>query len=188
MLTHIGLAAKISSMVSDIENADRLILPGIGAFDNGMNNLRRSGLIELLNHRVIDIGIPVLGICLGMQLFTQKSEEGSSRGLGWIDAETVRFDFDVGRGKTHRIPHMGWNSVDIKHDDKLFKDIANPRFYFAHSFHVIGVSKEDVAATSFYGYEFVSSIIRRNIIGVQFHPEKSHKYGMMLLKNFAEYY
>jgi len=188
MLKHIGLDSKISNTVSDIENADRLILPGIGAFDNGMNNLYRSGLIDLLTQRVIEKGIPVLGICLGMQLFTHRSEEGRIAGLGWIDAETVRFKFNAEMEKTSRIPHMGWNTVDIKHDSKLFKNIVDPRFYFAHSYHVAGVNEADVAATSFYGYEFVSSIIKENIIGVQFHPEKSHKYGMVLLKNFAEYF
>jgi len=188
MLKHIGLDSTISSAADDIEKADKLILPGIGAFDSGMKNLRDSGLIPLLNHKVMVEKASILGICLGMQLFTRKSEEGSTPGLGWIDAETVRFNFGETADRKYRTPHMGWNSITLKQDNPLYKNMVDPRFYFAHSYHVSGINSDNIVATSTYGYEFVASYIRDNIIGVQFHPKKSHKFGMVLLKNFAEFY
>jgi len=188
MLKHIGLDSFISNTTGDIEKADKLILPGIGAFDSGMKNLRDSGLISLLNHKVMDEKTPILGICLGMQLFTRKSQEGSASGLGWIDAETVRFNFSETLDRKYRTPHMGWNSVALKQDKPLYSNMIEPRFYFAHSYHVSGINSENIVTTSLYGYEFISSFIKDNIIGVQFHPEKSHKYGMALLKNFVECY
>jgi len=186
MLRHIGVDSTISNLTHDIEEADKLILPGIGAFDSGMKNLRDSGLISLLNCKVMDEKTPILGICLGMQLFTRKSEEGSTSGLGWIDAETVRFNFAESLDKKYRTPHMGWNSVEVKQDNPLYSNMIEPRFYFAHSYHVSGINGENIVTTSLYGYEFVSSFVKENMIGVQFHPEKSHKYGMTLLRNFAE--
>ena len=120
-----------------------------------------------------------------MQLFTKSSEEGQMEGLGWIDAETVRFSFVEERERL-RVPHMGWNEIQHQKESDLFKDMHNePRFYFVHSYHVV-CKNEDVITTTLYGYEFVSSLMRGNIIGVQFHPEKSHKFGMRLLKNFID--
>jgi glutamine amidotransferase len=185
MLKKIGVSdTKVSSNPKDIEHADKLILPGVGAFDTGMQRLRETGLIGLLNEKVLKAKTPTLGICLGMQLLTKASEEGELSGLGWIDAETIRFRFD--QKKTG--PHMGWNTVKVQREGTLFKDMyAEPRFYFVHSFHVVSHNLEDVLATTEYGYDFVSVIQHGHIMAAQFHPEKSHKFGMKLYKNFVEY-
>lgn len=186
MLEHIGVDAVISNSIDDIEKADKLILPGIGAFDSGMKILRDSGLISILSYKVVEEKTPILGICLGMQLFTRKSGEGSSLGLGWIDAETIRFNFSETLGGRYRTPHMGWNSVTLVQNNQLYNNMVESRFYFAHSYHISGINRENILTTTLYGYEFVSSFVKENIIGVQFHPEKSHKFGMKLLKNFVE--
>jgi glutamine amidotransferase len=188
MLKKVGApAAKISSETKDIEQADKLILPGVGAFDTGMQRLREKNLIGLLNEKVVKSKTPTLGICLGMQLLTKVSEEGELPGLGWIDAETIRFRFDPKQSGL-KIPHMGWNMVKVQREATLFKDMyAEPRFYFVHSFHVVAHNPEDVLATTEYGYDFVSAIQHGHIVAVQFHPEKSHKFGMKLYKNFVEY-
>jgi glutamine amidotransferase len=186
MFKKIGVECKISSNPQDISSADKLILPGVGAYDNGMKNLSERGFIEMLNNKVMVGKTPILGICLGMQLFSKSSEEGQMEGLGWIDAETVRFSFGEDRKKL-RVPHMGWNEVQRQKESVLFKDINNEsRFYFVHSYHVICNDKSDILTTTCYGFDFVSAVEKENIYGVQFHPEKSHKYGMKLLKNFAE--
>lgn len=186
MLKKIGIEAIISSSISDIEKADKIILPGVGAFDNGIKNLNELGLVPVLHEKVINDKTPILGICLGMQLFTKTSEEGTLPGLGWFDAQTVKFKFN----ETHKhlkIPHMGWNTVSINKQSALFNDmILEPRFYFVHSYHVVCNDTGDILTKTMHGYEFASAIQRNNIIGVQFHPEKSHKFGMMLLKNFVE--
>ncbi len=188
MLKHIGVEAVISNKTDDIEKADKLILPGIGAFDSGIKNLHDSGLISILSHKVVVGKTPILGICLGMQLFTRKSEEGSALGLGWIDAETIRFNFGEMVGERDRIPHMGWNSVTFVQNNPLYQHIVEPRFYFAHSYHVSDINQKSILTTTLYGYEFASSFAEENIMGVQFHPEKSHKFGMKLLENFVECY
>ncbi len=188
MLKKIGTQATLSSDASVIQKADKLILPGVGAFDHGMKNLTDLGLVPVLHRKVIEERTPILGLCLGMQLFTRKSEEGSLPGLGWLDAETVRFRFNQAQTKL-RVPHMGWNSVSICHEHPIFTDLyEEARFYFVHSFHVLCHDEQDVLAKTEYGYEFPSVIGRENIVGTQFHPEKSHKFGMKLLKNFVEYF
>jgi len=185
MLKKIGAGGRISSDPDVIRNADRLILPGVGAFDQGMANLDRLGLIPVLNETVLDGRTPVLGICLGMQLMTKTSEEGKTAGLGWIDAKTVKFHHDPPLAL--KVPHMGWNVIIPKKGSPLLTGMyTDPRFYFVHSFHAVCADPEDILSTTPYGYEFTSSFQRGNIIGVQFHPEKSHKFGMRLLKNFAE--
>jgi len=185
MLKKIGAPAIISSDAKEIQKADKLILPGVGSFDNGMKNLDALGFIPVLQEKVLHQKTPILGICLGMQLMTKNSEEGKLPGLGWIDAETIRFKHDP--SSSLKVPHMGWNSVSIAKDSPLFKEMyPDPRFYFVHSFHAVCYKTTDVLATSHFGYDFVSAFQRDNIMGVQFHPEKSHKYGMRLLKNFAE--
>jgi glutamine amidotransferase len=187
MLKKVRVEAIISSNTETIKNADKLILPGVGAFDHGMTNLEDRGLIPILNELVFENKIPILGLCLGMQLFTRGSEEGDKPGLGWIDAETVRFRFDpVQTGL--KIPHMGWNSVQPKAESPIWHQWhgEETRFYFVHSYHVKCQYERNVLATTNYGYEFPSMIIQSNIIGTQFHPEKSHKYGMKLMSNFAE--
>ena len=188
MLKKVGIPdAKVSSLPSDIERADKLILPGVGAFDTGMQRLRETGLIGLLNEKVLSAKTPTLGVCLGMQLLTKFSEEGQLPGLGWIDAETVRFRFDPMKTGL-KIPHMGWNTVKVSQPGTLFLDMYDePRFYFVHSFHVVSHNPDDVVAVTEYGYEFASVIQHGHIMAAQFHPEKSHKFGMKLYKNFVEY-
>ena len=186
MLRRIGIdAAEISAEIKKIEEADKLIFPGVGAFDFGMTNLKKSGLIPVLNKKVIDQKVPILGICLGMQLMTQRSEEGSLPGLGWIDAETIRFNFEGSINK-RKIPHMGWNTVHICKENRILPNKDDEFiFYFVHSYHVVCHSKKDILTVTEYGYEFVSSFQKDNITGVQFHPEKSHKFGMKVMSNFA---
>jgi glutamine amidotransferase len=188
MLKKIGTEAIISSNISDIEKAQKLILPGVGAFDNGMRNLHDLGFTSLLNDKIIENKTPILGICLGMHLFTKRSEEGERPGLGWINAETIRFRFDKAKAAL-KIPHMRWNTIKIQKQNPLFNDFyKEPRFYFAHSYHVHCKNEEDVLTKTYYGHDFVSSIMKDNILGVQFHPEKSLKYGMKFLDNFVKLY
>jgi len=185
MLKKIGVAAAISSDPQEIAQADKLILPGVGSFDAGVTSLHKLGIWEALNKRVLSDKTPILGICLGMQLFTRKSEEGSLAGLGWIEGQTIKFKFGQDAVRL-KIPHMGWNTTEIARENTLLKDMEDrTRFYFVHSFHVVCEQEQDIIALTQYGYKFVSAVNRENIFGVQFHPEKSHKYGMALLKRFA---
>jgi imidazole glycerol-phosphate synthase subunit HisH len=185
MLKKVGARAAISADAEVIGGAEKLILPGVGAFDNGMENLHGRGLVEVLNRRVLQDRTPILGLCLGMQLFSQKSEEGNQAGLGWLDAVTVRFN--AGREQSLKIPHMGWNYIQVRQAAPLLADLPdNRRFYFVHSYHLVSADERDVLACTAYGYEFPSIVQKDNIIGAQFHPEKSHKFGMQLLKNYAE--
>tara|TARA_B100000927_G_scaffold236323_1_gene196984 strand:+ start:555 stop:1169 length:615 start_codon:yes stop_codon:yes gene_type:complete len=181
MLKKIGYDSIISQSVEDIKNANFLILPGVGNFKKGMNNLKKLNIINSLNHQVLVNKIPVLGICLGMQLMTNFSEEGGVEGLGWVDAEVRKFSFKTNRLK---IPHMCWNQVKLKKSFEFNFPEFPPRFYFVHSFFVSCNVNEDIMSTSYYGIEFVSSFLKDNIIGVQFHPEKSHKFGIEIFKMF----
>jgi glutamine amidotransferase len=185
MLKKVGSKALISSDKSVIESADKLILPGVGAFDHAIRNLKNLGLADVLDEKVLKEKTPILGICLGMQVITRKSEEGTMPGLGWLDAETLRFRFD---GNTQlKIPHMGWNTIDVKQDAQLFRGMfPEPRFYFVHSFYVKCMDEKNVLATTRHGIDFASSVVKENIYGVQFHPEKSHKFGKKVLRNFVE--
>jgi len=185
MLERLGIDAVISDVPRDVERADKLILPGVGAFDHGMRELEARGLISVLDHRVLDCNTPILGICLGMQLFSKRSEEGIRPGLGWLDAETIRFRFDPADGNL-KIPHMGWDTIEVKRPSPLLDDrYEESRFYFVHSYHVRCRDAADVLATARYGIEFHAAVIHGNIMGTQFHPEKSHKFGLKLLGNFA---
>ena len=186
MLTRLGFDAIITSDIDEIKNAEKLILPGVGAFDQAMTNLHNQELVPVLNDLVLEKRIPILGICLGMQLLAQRSEEGKLNGLGWIDAEVIRFRFSPEQNL--RIPHIGWNTITIQQDVCLFKKVyEESRFYFVHSYYVKCKSDDTVLATTSYGFDFTSAVVHDNIYGVQFHPEKSHKFGMLLLKNFAEF-
>jgi len=179
----IGADAIVSSKGEDIQKAEKLVLPGVGHFKKGMENLEKRGLIEILNKKIIGEKTPILGICLGMQLFTKFSEEGDAGGLGWIDARTIKFNL----GDKFRVPHMGWNNIKIEKDNKIFSNLnKEDYFYFVHSFHVNCKNKEDILSITEYGKKFISAIQKENIIGVQFHPEKSHDAGLEILKNFAE--
>ncbi|VVB60470.1 Imidazole glycerol phosphate synthase subunit HisH [uncultured archaeon] len=180
----VGGEAIISSDINKIIDAEKIILPGIGSFDVGIKNLTEQGLISILNKKVLDEKTPFLGICLGMQLITQRSEEGKLNGLGWINAETEKFR---SLKDNLKVPHMGWNYVTVKKKSKLFKDMYdNPRFYFVHSYYVRCKDKNDILTTTEYGFNFVSAIEKDNIYATQFHPEKSHKFGMKLMENFVK--
>jgi glutamine amidotransferase len=186
MFKHVGVKSIISSDITDVENADKIVLSGVGAFDSGMKNIYNLGFLSVLNNKVLNDKTPILGICLGMQLFAKSSEEGELSGLGWINADTVRFNFNDESAKL-KIPHMGWNLVNVQRDSLLFRDMfEESRFYFVHSYHLVCTEKEDVLCTTNHGYDFPSAVEKDNIFGVQFHPEKSHKFGMKILKNFAE--
>jgi glutamine amidotransferase len=174
----------ISSDETVIEKATKLILPGVGAFDAGMDNLEKSGLIPLLNKKVIEDKIPLLGICLGMQLLTKKSEEGVKPGLGWIDAETVKFNLDP--SLKLKVPHMGWNYIKVLNQNPLIDMGSKNRFYFVHSYYVKCKDESQSIATSHFGIDFTCMIKKDNIYGAQFHPEKSLKFGMQVLDNFAK--
>jgi glutamine amidotransferase len=184
MLGYLGFDAHITSDPNEIENAERLILPGVGHFQHGMEQLEQLGLIEILQEAVIKNKKPILGICLGMQLLTKFSEEGNVEGLGFIDAQTKKFNLDDPKLK---IPHMGWNTVKFNKESELTTEIrSNPRYYFVHSYYVECNDKNDVLCTTQYGQDFVSGFQHENIFGLQFHPEKSHKFGLELLANFCK--
>ncbi|MBW6483867.1 MAG: imidazole glycerol phosphate synthase subunit HisH [Vicingaceae bacterium] len=185
MLKRIGVKSTICSTAEEIEQADKLILPGVGHYDHGMKNLHQSGLIEILNKKVLKDKIPLLGICLGAQLLGNKSEEGIEKGLGWIDMEVVKFDKKK-LSSNLKIPHMSWNEIKINKYSALLEGLDDEnRFYFVHSFHMQPNDKTDILTTTNYGYDFTSAVEKDNIYGVQFHPEKSHKFGMQLLTNFS---
>jgi glutamine amidotransferase len=187
MLRRLGHPAVISADPAIVAAADKLILPGVGAFDYGMARLRDSGMMEALNHTVIERRTPILGICLGAQLLTHRSDEGELPGLGWFDAETVSFDHSK-HAHGERIPHMGWADLEIIRPHPLLTDLPEePRFYFVHSFHLKCRHEEEIIATAHHGYSFAAGIARGHIAGVQFHPEKSHKFGMKVLDNFAKW-
>jgi glutamine amidotransferase len=185
MLKKIRVESVVTSDPTEIAAATKMILPGVGSFDQGMRNLNKLNIKDIINRRVIEDKIPVLGICLGMQLMTSGSEEGKLEGLGWIDAETIRFRFED--SSRYKSPHMGWNYIRQQKESRLMKDmLPDSRFYFVHSFYVRSNNHGDILTSTVYDKEFTSSFEKENIIGVQFHPEKSHKFGMALLKNFAE--
>jgi imidazole glycerol-phosphate synthase subunit HisH len=187
MLTRIGATVTISSDPAVIETATKLILPGVGAFENGMRNLGDRGLVPVLHRRVLEQRVPILGLCLGLQLFTRRSEEGTLPGLGWIATDTVRFGGErLGAGM--KVPHMGWNLLRPARPHPLFDGLdSDARFYFVHSYHLAAAPDgADTMGTTTYGYEFASAAGRDNIMGVQCHPEKSHRFGMTLFRNFVE--
>lgn len=181
MLKKLGAESVITDKISDIKNAKKMILPGVGAFDNGMTLIKQKGLLEVLNEKATVEKIPVLGICLGMQLLTKSSEEGVEKGLGWVNAQTVKFNFS---DNALKIPHMGWNYIDVKKENPLITLQAKHRFYFVHSYYVKCNDANDVIATCDYGNQFTCMLNHANIYGAQFHPEKSLKFGMELLNNF----
>ena len=186
MFKHLGFHSLITNDINEIESADKLILSGVGAFDHAINKLREFDLISILNEKVMKRKTPLMGICLGMQLLAIKSEEGKLPGLGWINASVVKFKF-IDNDNKLKVPHMGWNLINQKKGSRLFKNMFNKsRFYFVHSYHLDCQNNNDILLTTNHGYDFISGIERDNIFGVQFHPEKSHKFGMKIFQNFAE--
>lgn len=180
----VGTEPIVSSHPADIAGADKLVLPGVGHFGAAMRNLEESGLKAALEDAVMRRGVPILGICLGMQLFAARSEEGDSAGLRWLDAEVVRFR--VSDTVRFKVPQMGWNSVEIKKGSPLTRGLPlEPEFYFAHAYHLQCRDPSDVLGETIYDYSFPSAVERNNIFGVQFHPEKSHDVGEALLLNFV---
>jgi glutamine amidotransferase len=184
MIRHVGGEAQIISKPVELEGVDKIILPGVGAFDNGMQKLREKDFVEVLNTLVLGEKKPVLGICLGMQLMTQRSAEGELPGLSWFEAETYKMQEKI-NGTQLRIPHMGWNTVTFVKDSAISLDMEeSPRFYFVHGYAVRCFRHEDILCQCEYGEDITAGMMRENIYGVQFHPEKSHKFGMKLLENF----
>lgn len=183
-LNRMDVKVIISSSVSDIEKADKIILPGVGHFEKAMTNLNEMKLIDVLNHQVLEQKKPILGICLGMQLMCNESEEGNCEGLKWIDA-TVKH-FEISDTLRYKIPHTGWNQIHITKESPLMNGIANGNeFYFVHRFHVTCHNSSDILNTTDYEISFSSAFQKENIFGVQYHPEKSHDTGTRLMENFV---
>jgi len=182
----LNIPARIASSAEDLTQAQKIVLPGVGAFDWAMTRLDQSGMRECLDDLVLCKGRPVLGICVGMQMMAKRSDEGRLEGLGWIDADVRRFDEDSFAHKT-RLPHMGWNDVVPRKDGGLFRGLeSGARFYFLHSYYFAPSQEGDVLAITDYNGSYASCVRSGNIFGVQFHPEKSHQWGIQLLNNFAE--
>ena len=184
MIEKVGGSAKRISTPEEILLAEKLILPGVGHFDRGMSQIVERGLLEPLRERVIEQRIPLMGICLGMQLLCFGSEEGILPGLGFVDADVRKFQ--TLPGQNLKIPHMGWNSIRVSRSNPLI-NVTNEeqRFYFVHSYHVVPNAPDMVIATSTHGVAFCAAFQNKNIFGVQFHPEKSHRFGMALIKSFV---
>ena len=184
MFRKLGVTASASTDPEAILAADKVVLPGVGSFQRGAQRLTELGVRDALGEFALKKGRPMLGICLGMQLLTRKSEEGGDNGLGLISGDTVRFRAPA--GSRLKIPHMGWNTIKKSGSHPLFDGMpADSRFYFVHSYHVVCDSPDTAIAETDYGVPFASGIARDNVLGVQFHPEKSHSFGMQLLGNFA---
>ncbi len=180
----IGARTIVTSDPHVVGRAEKLVLPGVGHFQRAMENLRQLRLVEALND-ARGRGIPILGICLGMQLLAHRSEEGDTSGLGWLDARVVRFK--VGDTVRFKVPHMGWNEIVQKRKSTLFKNIPDrAEFYFVHAYHLVAKREAIVLAETEYDYSFASAVESENIFGVQFHPEKSHDIGESLLQNFMD--
>lgn len=188
MLHRCGVKAVVTSEIDELLNAKKIILPGVGAFGYAMDRLRHYNLIDLLNHKAQQEKIPILGICLGAQLLFSSSEEGNCDGLGWVTGEVIKFRKEKAK-ENLKIPNMGWMDVVPLKTSNLLEELPeDPRYYFVHSYHFLCANEEDALLKANHGYDFTAAVEKGNILGVQFHPEKSHKYGMKLLSNFAKNY
>lgn len=182
----LNIPVKVAKTADNLTDATKLILPGVGSFDHAMQQLDKSGMRHTLEQLVLQQGVPILGICVGMQMLANSSDEGKLPGLGWIDGIVRKFDVSTLPHGTH-LPHMGWNDVKPLDNNRLFKDLEqDARFYFLHSYYFECHQPSDSLAVSNYGGEFACAVNHKNVYGVQFHPEKSHHFGSQLLKNFEE--
>lgn len=189
MFRKVGAHACISNDPQVLATARGIVLPGVGSFDNGMRKLNQTGLLSHMEDAVLRRKVPFLGVCLGMHLLFDNSEEGQEPGLGWVSGKVVRFDFSDEKLSGLKVPHMGWNRAVIKKNSPFIGAASADdecRYYFVHSFHAVCEDDSDILATTTYGYEFISGVGRDNIFGFQFHPEKSHRYGVKLFKQFNE--
>lgn len=185
MFKKVGAAAKITSDLNGISKAEKILLPGVGSFDAAMKRISDSGMKEVLDNKALVEKIPILGICLGMQLLTDGSEEGVLNGLGWIKGKAYHFNNRI--DDSLRVPHMGWNVATISNETELTKNYSGElRFYFVHSYFVLAEDEKHSMMKTTYGLPFDSALCQNNIFGAQFHPEKSHKFGMNLFQNFAK--
>jgi imidazole glycerol-phosphate synthase subunit HisH len=184
MHRRLGIDAVITDDVDVIEKSEKLLLPGVGHFDKCMENFNNSGLRPVIERKVQEEKTPILGICAGAQMMTRRSEEGIEKGLGWIEGDTVLFKFS--NGTNLKIPHMGWTDIEMVKPSPLWRQmLEEPRFYFAHSYHFVLDNDEKATGKCNYGYDFTCAFQNDNVFGVQFHPEKSHRYGMKVLSNFS---
>lgn len=182
----LNVPVSIARNAAELQSATKLILPGVGAFDWAMAKLNESGMRESLDTLVCEQAVPVLGVCVGMQMLANRSEEGQLDGLGWLDADVIKFK-EVKGSVGVSLPQMGWNTMSVQRESPLFTNLAeDAEFYFLHSYYFLPKDRKDALSTSHYGSDFVSVVNFRNIFGTQFHPEKSHSWGVQLLKNFAE--
>ncbi len=182
----LNIKVNVANTSSDFLNTTKIILPGVGSFDRAMKHLESSGLRKTIEKLVLEEEIPILGVCVGMQILAESSEEGDLSGLGWISGNVKKFNYSSIM-QSHNLPHMGWNNVISKIDNSLFNSIKiDNRFYFLHSFFFDCIHESNIIGLTNYGFQFPSAIRKNNIYGVQFHPEKSHDDGKQLLKNFSE--
>ena len=186
VIERLGHSCKVTGDFTEIRNASKIILPGVGHFGKAMDNLKQSNLIDELNETVLVKKTPVLGICLGMQLMATHSQEGDSTGLNWIDAEVVKFNMQT--PEIYKVPHVGWNTLSKEKENSFLLKEINPddKFYFVHSYHFSANDTSDILSQTNYEYSFVSAVQKENITGVQFHPEKSHKAGEQMISNFLK--
>jgi len=182
----LNIPVSVANTADDLKDATKIILPGVGAFDYAMSKLNNSGMRDAVEELVLDHQVPILGICVGMQMLAHSSDEGILPGLGWIDGTVKRFDVSALKSKT-QLPHMGWNTIHPINDNPLLVTLSNDsRFYFLHSYYFQCNNQNDTIATTEYGIQYTSAVNKKNIYGVQFHPEKSHQWGIQLLKNFSD--
>jgi imidazole glycerol-phosphate synthase subunit HisH len=179
----LNVPVSIASTSAEIKSATHLVLPGVGAFDWAMTKLNNSGMRDALDYQVLEKGTPVIGVCVGMQMMSKGSEEGKLGGLGWLDAQVVKFK--PRSNQLTPLPHMGWNDVLPKKSNGIFENLKGPRFYFLHSYIVVPGDDANISAITHYGYSFACAVQRGNVYGTQFHPEKSHQWGISLLRNFV---
>lgn len=179
----IGVSYRFCRTEADLNGVTRVLLPGVGSFDWAIERLSNSGMRERLEERVLGDGLPLLGVCVGMQMLAEQSEEGNERGLGWIGGEVVKMRSSCGESIT--LPHMGWNDVNGSNECPLFRNLTAPRFYFLHSYEFVPRERSSCVGEASYSKRFTVAVQRGRIFGVQFHPEKSHSWGTKLLENFA---